>query len=194
LTTRFVVKADPEPIQGAVLFFFGGPYLTPIAFMCCSRLRLGVGLVDYCHQDIQDPSAWNRRSLGIGVTRQPSDLDARGSTLPQVFLLSSLFWTPFLLSFGEECRCLQRLLSFFCSFFFLSFLGEYGIVALVRKKRATRQRGLKLRLRDLGKIWVLALAPRSRPLQSSTLRYLKAAPVTRSLFSHRRGAARPNRK
>ena len=43
-----------------------------------------------------------------------------------------------------------------------------------------------MRLRDLGKIWVLALAPRSRPLQSSTLRYLKAAPVTRSLFSRRR--------
>eukprot|EP00964_Phaeocystis_antarctica_P047199 scaffold27294_cov59-Phaeocystis_antarctica.AAC.1 len=41
------------------------------------------------------------------------------------------------------------------------------IVALVRKKGATRQRGLKLRLRDLGKIWVLALAPRSRPLQAA---------------------------
>eukprot|EP00964_Phaeocystis_antarctica_P129094 scaffold92946_cov54-Phaeocystis_antarctica.AAC.3 len=30
---------------------------------------------------------------------------------------------------------------------------------MVRKKRATRQRGLKLRLRDLGKIWVSGFGP-----------------------------------
>eukprot|EP00964_Phaeocystis_antarctica_P034114 scaffold19395_cov72-Phaeocystis_antarctica.AAC.1 len=85
--------------------------------------------------------------------------------------------------------------SFFFLFFLLSFFsGRIRNSSVGKKKGATRQRGLKLRLRDLGKIWVLALAPRSRPLQSSTLRYLKAAPVTRSLFSHRQGAARPNRK
>ena len=33
------------------------------------------------------------------------------------------------------------------------------MVALVRKKGATRQRGLKLRLRDLGKIWVSGFGP-----------------------------------
>ena len=37
-----------------------------------------------------------------------------------------------------------------------------------KKKGATRQRGLKLRLRDLGKIWVLALAPRKPAAASST--------------------------
>ena len=33
------------------------------------------------------------------------------------------------------------------------------MVALVRKQGATRQRGLKLRLRDLGKIWVSGFGP-----------------------------------
>ena len=40
------------------------------------------------------------------------------------------------------------------------FKGAFGrMVALVRKKGATRQRGLKLRLQDLGKIWVSGFGP-----------------------------------
>ena len=68
------------------------------------------------------------------------------------------------------------------------------MVALVRIKGATRQRGPKLRLRDLGKIWLSGFGPWEPAAASSTLRYRRAAPVTRSLFSHRRGAARPSRK
>ena len=48
----------------------------------------------------------------------------------------------------------------------------------VRIKGATRQRGLKLRLRDLGKIWVSGVGPWEPAAASSTLRYRRAAPVT----------------
>ena len=50
------------------------------------------------------------------------------------------------------------------------------MVALVRIKGTTRQRGLKLRLRDLGKIWVSGFGPSEPAAASSTLRYLRAAP------------------
>ena len=51
------------------------------------------------------------------------------------------------------------------------------MIALVRIKGATRQRGLKLRLQDLGKIWiVLALAPGNRPA-------LQAAPYAKAVYS-----------
>eukprot|EP00964_Phaeocystis_antarctica_P148903 scaffold115871_cov70-Phaeocystis_antarctica.AAC.3 len=49
-------------------------------------------------------------------------------------------------------------------------LQQAGGASVGKKKGGdtTRQRGLKLRLRDPGKIWVLALAPeRSRPLQAA---------------------------
>ena len=42
-----------------------------------------------------------------------------------------------------------------------------GTLACVRIKGATRQRGLKLILRDLGKVWVSGLGPWSRPLQAT---------------------------
>ena len=44
------------------------------------------------------------------------------------------------------------------------------MVALVRIKGATRQRGLELRLRDLGKIWVSGFGPSEPAAASSTLR------------------------
>ena len=44
--------------------------------------------------------------------------------------------------------------------------------------------------KDLG----FGFGPSEPAAASSTLRYLRAAPVTRSLSSHRRGAARPSRK
>ena len=49
----------------------------------------------------------------------------------------------------------------------LPFLCLLGDCSFVKKKGATRQRRPELRLQDLGKIWVSALAPRSRPLQAA---------------------------
>ena len=49
------------------------------------------------------------------------------------------------------------------------------MIALVRIKGATRQRGLELRLRDLGKIWVSGFGP-SEPAAANAAPYASEGP------------------
>ena len=52
VATQSFIAGTSRPRDALKSLLDGCPLLTSLVFMCCSSLRLCVGLVDYCHQDI----------------------------------------------------------------------------------------------------------------------------------------------